>query len=245
MISDLQKRPQQTFVGLEDVLKTPSKHVLRTSSTLLQRNNFSSSKTSWRRLEDALTTSRETSLRRRQEFLKTCCKTKNCYAEDVFKTSCRHVLKTSWRCLEDIFGRRLEEVLKTSWKCLEEVFARRREDFSKTFWRRLGKTSWKYLEDVLKTYDQGDCIGLDQVILKTSSEDVWVKGIYSSWRRKTSSSRRMFAGAVHHHSAEELFWTTLRKLSFFKIETFKSLEELKNFKSRKKVMQPIFSIKNF
>ena len=37
---------QQTFVGLQDVLKTSSRHVLKTSSTRLQCNNFTSSKTS-------------------------------------------------------------------------------------------------------------------------------------------------------------------------------------------------------
>ena len=37
---------QQTSVGLQDVLKTSSRHVLKTSSTRLQRNNFTSSKTS-------------------------------------------------------------------------------------------------------------------------------------------------------------------------------------------------------
>ena len=37
---------QQTFVGLEDVLKT--------SSRRLQRNKFSPSKTSWRRVENVL-----------------------------------------------------------------------------------------------------------------------------------------------------------------------------------------------
>ena len=44
----------------------PSKHllVLRTSSTRLQRNNFTSSKASWRRLEDVLKTSCKTSWRR-------------------------------------------------------------------------------------------------------------------------------------------------------------------------------------
>ena len=47
---------QQTFVGLQDVLKTSSRHALKTSSTSLQRNNFTSSKTSWRRLEDVLRT---------------------------------------------------------------------------------------------------------------------------------------------------------------------------------------------
>ena len=39
---------QQTFVGLQDVLKTSSRHVLKTSSTRLQHNNFLSSKTSWK-----------------------------------------------------------------------------------------------------------------------------------------------------------------------------------------------------
>ena len=86
---------QQTFVGLEDVLKTCSKHVLKTSSTRLQRNNFTSSKTSW--------------------------KTKNCYAEDVLKTCLEDVLKTY---LEDILDTCLEDVLKTCFKdvlntCLE------------------------------------------------------------------------------------------------------------------------------
>ena len=60
--------------------------VSKTSSTRLQRNNFTSSKTYWRRLEDIL-----------QDVLKTSCKTKNCYAEDVLKTPWRHGLKTSWR----------------------------------------------------------------------------------------------------------------------------------------------------
>ena len=37
---------QQRFVGLQEVLKTSWRHVLKTSSARLQRNNFSSSKTS-------------------------------------------------------------------------------------------------------------------------------------------------------------------------------------------------------
>ena len=61
--------------------------------------------------------------------------------------------------------RRLENVLKTSSRCLEDVFARR-------------------LEDVLKTYDQDEYIGLDQDVLKTSSEDLCVRWIYSSWSRR-------------------------------------------------------------
>ena len=71
----------QTFVALEDVLKTSSRHVLKTSSKCLQRNNFSSSKTSWRRLEDVLKTS----------------------SRHVFKTSSRHVFKTSSRRLPGMF----------------------------------------------------------------------------------------------------------------------------------------------
>ena len=66
-------------------------------------------------------------------------------------------------------------------------------------------------------YDQDEYIGLDQYILKISSEDVWLRQIYLSWSSKcieeflkttsegenkrgledvfkTSSSRGMFAG---------------------------------------------------
>ena len=96
---------------------------------------------------------------------------------------------------ENVLKRSLQDVLKTSWRCLEDVFARR-------------------LEDVLKTYDQDDYL----VFIKTSSEDVWVRRIFSSWSRhlgdvlktsskdederrledvfRTSSSRRMFAGLM-------------------------------------------------
>ena len=73
---------QQTFVGLQDVLKT--------SSTPFQRNNFLSSKTSSRHLA-----------RRVEDVFKTSSRrlTKNCYAEDVFKTCLEKVLKA---CLEDV-----------------------------------------------------------------------------------------------------------------------------------------------
>ena len=40
------------------------------------------------------------------------------------------------------------------------------------------------LEDVLKTYGQDEYIGLDQDVLKTSSEDVWLIRIYSSSSRR-------------------------------------------------------------
>ena len=109
------------------VLKTSSRHVLKTSSTRLQRNNFTSSKTSWTRLE---------------HVLKMSCK-------DVLKTSSRHVLKTSLTRLQrknftssKTSLRRLENVLKTSWRRLQEVLEdkkllrwRRLEDVSKTLWR--------------------------------------------------------------------------------------------------------------
>ena len=58
-----------------------SRHVLKTSSTHLQRNNFTSSKTSWRRLG-------------RRKIV-------------TLKTSWRHVLKTSWRHILKTSSRRL------------------------------------------------------------------------------------------------------------------------------------------
>ena len=100
--------------------------------------------------------------------------------ENVLKISLQDILKVSWRHLEDVFRtswRRLEDVLKTPWRGLEDVL--------KTSWRRLEnvlKKSWKRLEDVLKTYGQDEYIGLDQDILKTSSEEVRLRRTYSSWR---------------------------------------------------------------
>ena len=70
-----------------------SRHVLKTSSTHLQRNNFTSSKTSWRRFQDLS-----------QDVLKTSWKTKNCYAEDVLKTCLEDVLKTLWRQAKYLLG---------------------------------------------------------------------------------------------------------------------------------------------
>ena len=91
--------PGKHFVCLQDVLKTYSWHVFKTCSRHffktptrhLQRNNFSCSKTSWRRLARCL-----------QNVFKTSRKTKNCHAEDVLKTSSRHVFKTSPRRLKDL-----------------------------------------------------------------------------------------------------------------------------------------------
>ena len=67
--------PSKYFVCLQNVLKTSSKHVFKTSSRLLQGNNFFSSKPSSRRL-----------CKMSSRRLKTSCRTKNCYAEEVFKT---------------------------------------------------------------------------------------------------------------------------------------------------------------
>ena len=137
------------------------------------------------------------------------------------KRSLQNVLNMSWRFLEDVFARRLEDFLKTSWRQLGKRSWRCYEDVLKMFWRRLCKMSWKRLEefwqDVLKTYDQDECIGLDQDILKTS----WrLRRTYSSWSIrllktktkdifKTSSSRRMFAWKVLN-----VFWHKFFILKF-------------------------------
>ena len=122
---------QQTFVGLEDVLKT--------SSRRLQRNKFSPSKTSWRRVENVL----RHLARRLEDVLKTSWETKNCYAENALRTSWKHLEtshKTTWRHLEDVLGdeillcwKRLEDILKI---CLEEVLKTCLEDIFKTPWRQ-------------------------------------------------------------------------------------------------------------
>ena len=95
--------PTKHFVCLKDVFKTSSRHVFKTSSRhvfktfsrRLQRNNFSSSKTSSRRI----------------------CKT----SQDVFKTSLRRLgrrkivtLKTFWRRLQGMSSRTLQGVFKTN-----------------------------------------------------------------------------------------------------------------------------------
>ena len=66
----------------------------KTSSTRLQCNNFMSSKTSWRSLEEVIVAVK-TSWRH------------------ILKTSWRHVLKTSWRHVLKMSRR---HVLKTSWR---------------------------------------------------------------------------------------------------------------------------------
>ena len=74
-------------------------------------------KTYWRRLQCNIFLSSKTSWRH------------NC------KTSCKHVLKTSWRCLENVLKTFYEDALQISL-----------EDFLKTSWKTKSvtlKTSWK------------------------------------------------------------------------------------------------------
>ena len=122
-----QMTTQQTFVGLEDVLKTCSRRVLKTSSTSLQRNNFTSSKTSWRRLEDILQLVVENEKllrwRRLEDVLKTCL-------IDVLKTYLEDVLKTLWtqtKCL-------LRISVSNKSKCVsnKSIFYKSMSDNSKT-----------------------------------------------------------------------------------------------------------------
>ena len=94
------------------------------SSTRLQRNNFISSKTSWRRFWDVFKTSHKTSWRR---------------LEDV----CPRRIYWSWpRRLQDLFWSRKAKanifvLIKTFWRSLQDVF-----------WRQRWKTTSRRLQDV-------------------------------------------------------------------------------------------------
>ena len=107
------QRNKRWFYCLITPIKAlPSKYllVLKTSSTSLQRNNFTSSKTSWRRLEDVLEDEKLLRWRRLQDVLedeKLLCWRR---LEDVLKTCLKDVLKA---CLEDVLNTCLEVVLKT------------------------------------------------------------------------------------------------------------------------------------
>ena len=123
--------------------------------------------------------------------------------ENVLKVSLQDVLKTYWRWLEDVFARRLEDVLRTLWQEVLKISWRRLEDVLKTPSRILEdvlKTSWRRLEDVWQRRLYCSCARRLEEVLKTSSEDVWLRWICSSWltcledvfwrqRRKTSSRR--------------------------------------------------------
>ena len=104
------------------------------------------------------------------------------------------ILKTSWR--------RLQNILKTCWRCLNYVFVRCLENILNTSWRLLRQTSWRYLQNVLKTSWRRTAETNMLVLITTSSEDVWVRRLNSSWsrcllKRKTkdvfkTSSRRLY-----------------------------------------------------
>ena len=108
---------QQKFVGLEDVLKTSWKHVLKTTSKGLQRNNFLSSKTFWRLLEDVL----KTSWRCFENVLEDKKLLHWNRLEDVLKTSSRHVFKTSSRHVLNTFSRRLLGMLYWEYLLLKNL----------------------------------------------------------------------------------------------------------------------------
>ena len=81
--------PGNYFLCLQDVSKTCSRHVFKTSSRYLQRNNFSSSKTSSRRLQDIFA-------RRLQDVLEDEKLLRWRRFEDVFKTQ-----DMSWTRLQE------------------------------------------------------------------------------------------------------------------------------------------------
>ena len=121
------------------VVKTSSRHVLKTSSARLQRNNFTSSKTSckdvlktsWRRLEDLLQDVLEDQKLLRWKRLEDSWR-------HVLKTSWRHVLKRSWRhILKTSWG----HVLKTSLRHVLKMSAKRLGDKQHVFWSYLYLTN--------------------------------------------------------------------------------------------------------
>ena len=147
--------------------------------------------------------------------------------ESVLKTPLQDVLKMSWRHLEDFFKtcrRRLEDVLKTflqdvlktSWRRFEDILARLLEDVLKTSWRRMNKTnilvliktSSRRLEDV---FWRRMSIGNMFVLIKTS----WrrLEDVFWTRRRKTSSSRRMFAGVMHGWLFKDIDYAKLEVLT--------------------------------
>ena len=123
-----------------------------------------------------------------------------------------------WIHLEDLLAKTVE-LDDTSWKLLEDIFLRRLEDFWKLFLQDVLKTSWnrveevlrtsqKCLEYVLKTYGLDEYIGLDQDVLKTSSEDVWLRRICSSWLRHLEDVLRTSSEDEDERRLEDVFIKT-------------------------------------
>ena len=101
--------------------------------------------------------------------------------ENVLKTSLQDVLKMSWTHFEDVLKTFLQEVLKTFWQDVLRTSWRHLEDVFKTSWGCLDDVLARRLEDLLKSYGPDEYIGLNHEVLKTSSEDVWIRWIYLSW----------------------------------------------------------------
>ena len=122
-------------------------------------------------------------------------------------------------CLENVSKISLQDVFKMSWRHLQDVF--------KTSWRRIEdalKRSWRRFENILKTSSK-------------RLEDIWPRRIHWSWprrfedvfwrrRRKTSSSRRMFAGWVQFYLAKlcsrgkHCTTASLKKVPPLKVDVF-------------------------
>ena len=85
--------------------------------------------------------------------------------------------------LENILTISWQNVLKISWRRFCKKSSRCLEDVLKMFFQDVFYMFWKRLEDVLKTSGQDECVCLEQDVLKTSSEDVWLRLIYSSWQK--------------------------------------------------------------
>ena len=170
----------QKFYRRVTVFALRLRNVLNTSSRLVNKNSL----TLWYLLKTFWRHFCKTSWRCLKDVLKTSSK----LLEDVLKMSWRRLYKPSWRRFEGVLKASPHDFLKIFWRRLQDIFARRLEEVLKAFWKRLGKTSWRHHEGVLKTswrrletYDQNECIGLYQGVLKTSSEEVRLRRKYSSW----------------------------------------------------------------
>ena len=137
----LKRLSQRTFVSLEDVLKTSSRHFLKTSSTRLQSvTSFSLPSLLKTSCKDVMKTSQKTSSKRLGRRITV-----------TLKTSSRHVFKT---CLQDFRNACLQDVLETKiWGYLyltkingyasnKSIFHKSISDDSKAHPKSLIRTQW-------------------------------------------------------------------------------------------------------
>ena len=95
-----------------------------------------------------------------------------------FKTDVRHIFQLSssiFQTLSQTPTFNPVKHLKTFWRGLENVL--------KVSWRRFCKTPWRSFENVLKTPWRRMAKTNILVLMKTSSENVQLRRIYSSWLR--------------------------------------------------------------